>query len=61
MKKNNTIAEYVEQMSELLDLQIAPEQCPSVINNFSTIAAIAKLVTEFPLPSEIEAATVFEP
>jgi hypothetical protein len=61
MEKNYNPAEYVEQMSEILDLPIAPEHLPGVIKNFASIAAIAQLVTEFPLPAEIEAAPVFEP
>lgn len=52
---------YVEQMSQLLDLPIPPESLPGVVKNFATIAAIATLVTDFPLPEEIEAASVFEP
>lgn len=54
-------AEYVEQMALLLDLQLDPEQRPGVVENFARIVAIAQLVNEFPLPSEIEAAPVFEP
>lgn len=61
MKKIFNPAGYVEQMSELLDFPLAPEHLPGVIKNFATIAAIAQLVTEFPLPAEIEAAPVFEP
>ncbi len=53
--------QYVEQVSELLNLSIAPEYHPGVVKNLTTIAAIAQLVTEFPLPDEIEAAPVFEP
>jgi hypothetical protein len=48
-------------MSQVLDLPIDPEYYPGVVKNFATICAIAKLVTEFPLPAEIEAAPVFEP
>jgi len=53
--------QYVEQMSELLNLPIAPEYCPGVVENFSRMVAIAQLVTEFHLPEDIEAAPVFEP
>lgn len=52
---------YVEQMSQILDLQLDPEYYPGVVKNFTTICAIAKLVTDFPLPEDIEAAPVFEP
>jgi hypothetical protein len=61
MEKKLNPAEYVEQMSQVLDLPIDPEYYPGVVKNFATICAIAKLVTEFPLPDEIEAAPVFEP
>jgi hypothetical protein len=61
MKKNDNPAEYVEQMSQLLDLPLDPEHLPGVVKNFASIYAIAQLVTEFPLPPEIEAAPVFEP
>jgi hypothetical protein len=56
-----SIAEYVSQMTMLLDLQLSPEHRPSVIENFARIKAIAQLVNEFPLPENIEAAPVFEP
>jgi hypothetical protein len=61
MEKTLDPATYVEQMSKLLDLSLAPEHYPGVVKNFATISAIAQLVTEFPLPQEIEAAPVFEP
>lgn len=61
MEKTLNPAAYVEQMSELLDLPLAPEHHPGVVKNFATISAIAQLVTEFPLPADIEAAPVFEP
>lgn len=60
-EKTLNLDRYVEQMSELLNLPIAPEYRPGVVKNLATIAAIAQLVTEFPLPDEIEAAPVFEP
>jgi hypothetical protein len=61
MEKTLNPAAYVEQMSELLDLLLAPEYRPGVVKNFATISAIAQLVTEFPLPDEIEQTPVFEP
>ena len=52
---------YVEQMAKLLDLSI-PEECEQgVIDNFIRMQAIAALVTEFPLPDEIETAPIFQP
>jgi Protein of unknown function (DUF4089) len=61
MEKTINPAEYVEQISKLLDLPIDPEYYPGVVKNFATICAIAKLVTDFPIPEDIEAAPVFEP
>jgi hypothetical protein len=55
------IEEYVDRTSELINLPINPEHRPAVVVNFERIAEIAQLVTEFPLPPEIEAAPVFQP
>ena len=55
------IEEYVDRTSELINLHLDPEHRPGVVVNFERIAAIAQLVTEFPLPHEIEAAPVFQP
>jgi hypothetical protein len=61
MEKTINAAEYVEQISQVLDLPIDPEYYSGVVKNFTAICAIAKLVTNFPLPDDIEAAPVFEP
>ncbi len=53
--------DYVEQMAQMLQLPLAPEYLPGVVENFTRLAAIAQLVTEFPLPEDIEVAPVFEP
>ena len=60
-EKIPTAAEYVDTISQLVDLPIAPEHRPGVVQNFERIMTIAKLVTEFPLPEDIEAAPIFEP
>lgn len=52
---------YIEQMAQMLDLPLAPEHRPGVVENFARIAAIATLVTEFPIPETVEVAPVFEP
>ena len=54
-------AMLVDQMAALLGLPLQPDHRPGVIENFVRIRAIAQLVTEFPLPEEIEIAPVFEP
>jgi hypothetical protein len=61
MKKTINPDAYIEQMSEILDLQIDPEFRPGVLKNFASICVIATLVTDFPLPENIEAAPVFKP
>lgn len=58
---NRQIAEYVDRMAELIDLPIDPEHKPGIIANMTRIAQVAQLVNEFPLPDEIEAATIFTP
>jgi hypothetical protein len=55
------LVNYVEQTTQLLDWQIAPEYLPNVVENVAKIAAIATLVIEFPLPNDIEPAPIFEP
>lgn len=59
-QKFNT-AEYVEQTALLLNLNLPNEYREGVIANFETIQEIAKLVNEFSLPENIEAAPIFEP
>ena len=58
-KFNST--EYVNQTALLLGFDLPDEYRDGVIANFERIQVIAKLVNEFPLPEEIEAAPVFEP
>lgn len=55
------VREYVEQMSLLLNLQIADDYLDQVVANFQSIQSIAELVNNFPLSEEIEIATIFEP
>ena len=55
------IEEYVDRTAELINLPLYPEHRPGVVVNFERIAQIAQLVTEFPLPPEVEAAPIFEP
>ena len=61
MDEKISVAEYVEQMAMLLDLQLKPEHRTGVIENFGQIKAIARLVNEFPLPDNIEISPIFEP
>jgi Protein of unknown function (DUF4089) len=58
---NVDFTNYVKQAAQLLDLPIAEEYLPGVVDNLTKMAAIAALVTEFNLPEAIEAASIFEP
>lgn len=58
--QEKTSDEYVAQMV-LLELPLAAEYGPGVVENFARIMAIAQLVLEFPLPDEVEAAPTFHP
>ncbi len=53
--------EYVNQTALLLGFNLPEEYREGVVTNFERIQVIAKLVNEFSLPEDIEAATVFEP
>ncbi len=55
------IATIVDQMALLVALPLQPEHRPGVIDNFARIAAIAQLVTEFPLSEDSEIPLRFEP
>jgi hypothetical protein len=53
------IEAYVERA--LIALRLAPAHKPGVVANLGRTAAIAKLVTDFPLPDEIEPGPVWRP
>ena len=53
--------EYVVKTAKLLDLNIAPEYLPKVVENWLAITKIASLVTKFELPEDMETAVVFQP
>jgi len=61
VKDRAQVEQYVDLLAALVNLPIASEHRLGVLDNFERIQAIARLVTEFPLPEEIEAAPVFEP
>lgn len=60
-EKTPRVDEYVAQMALLLELPLAAEYGPGVVENFARIRAIAQIVIEFPLPNEVEAAPTFHP
>ena len=51
----------VEQLAAHVGLSIAPADRLAVAQQLSGLLAVARLVTEFPLPDEVEAAPVFRP
>ncbi|MBI1734821.1 MAG: DUF4089 domain-containing protein [Candidatus Rokubacteria bacterium] len=55
------IAAYVDHAAPLVGLTLTPEQREGVIRNLAGTFAVARLVMEFPLPDEVDAAPVFEP
>ena len=52
---------YVQQTAKLMNLKLTPEYLPGVIKNFTSLAEISTLVTEFNLPDDIEIAPIFKP
>jgi 1-carboxybiuret hydrolase subunit AtzG-like len=55
------VAAYVDQAAALIGLPLDPAHRPGVVLNLGRIAAMARLVMEFPLPDEAEPAPVFRP
>lgn len=51
---------YIDAAAKVLDLRIAPEWKPAVRFNMETTLKLARLVQEFPLPDEIEPASIYE-
>ncbi len=52
---------FVDVAAALVGLPLPPAYRPGVVENFERIQAIAQLVTEFPLPEDLEPASTFEP
>lgn len=55
------VAAYVDHAAPLMGLTLTPEQREGVIRNLLTTFAVARLVMEFPLGDDVDAAPVFEP
>ena len=60
IEEQESSREYVLTTAKLLDLTIAPEYLPTVVDNWVAITKIASLVTEFELPEAIESAATFK-
>jgi hypothetical protein len=55
------LAELVDLLAQLVELDLSPDHRPGVIANFERTATIARFVMEFPLADDGEVATVFQP
>lgn len=52
---------YIDRTAALLGLPLDPAHKPGVAANLGRTAAIVKLVTEFPLPDDVEPGPVWRP
>ena len=52
---------YADAAAAAVELPIAPAHRPGVILNLERIAAMARLVLDFPIGDEIDPAPVFRP
>ncbi|MCA3246926.1 MAG: DUF4089 domain-containing protein [Azospirillum sp.] len=52
---------FIDRTAALLGLPLDPAHKPGVAANLGRTAAIAKLVTEFPLPDDVEPGPVWRP
>ena len=53
------IEAFVEAAVRIVDLPLAPEHRSGVVMNLQRIAAMARLVSELPLPPDVEPAPIF--
>ena len=51
----------VERLAAVVGLPISPEELPAVATALGVLLTAAQLVSEFPLPDDVEAAPVFRP
>jgi hypothetical protein len=61
MSEQAAIAAYVDHAAPLMGLELTPEQREGVIRNLAVTFAVARLVMEFPLGDDVDAAPVFQP
>lgn len=59
MNDPDPIAAYVDQAAPLMGLSLTPDERAGVIQHLGTMFAVARLVMEFPLPDDADAAPVF--
>jgi hypothetical protein len=61
MSENDESDAYLEAASRFLDLPIRPEHRADVIIAFNVLVAFGRLVTEFKLDEQVEAAPRYRP
>jgi 1-carboxybiuret hydrolase subunit AtzG-like protein len=59
MMAADTLDDYIDALAEALDLPIEEAWRPAIRANLDVSLRMARLVDEFPLPDETEAASVF--
>jgi len=57
----DSLKDYVKQSAQLMGILNHYQDLSGVVVNFVTIATIASIVTEFPLPEALDLAGEFEP
>lgn len=57
----DSLKDYVKQSAQLMGISTKGEDLSGVVVNFVTIATVASVVNEFPLPKTLDLATEFEP
>ena len=60
IEQEENARKYVLETARMLDLTIAPQHLPKVVENWVAITKIASLVTKFELPEDIESAASFQ-
>ena len=56
----NPLGDYIDTVAAALALPIASEDKPAIRMNLDVTLKMARLVQEFPLPDEIEPASIYE-
>jgi len=54
-------ASDIERLAEVAGVPISPAEAPAVAVALGVLLTAARLVSEFPLPDDLEAAPVFRP
>ena len=60
MPPTDPLDDYIDVVAAALSLPVNAEQKPAVRMNLDVTLKMARLVQEFPLPDEIEPASVYE-